>query len=83
MAAATTCAGGMDVRQRKSPGTHTRWSHGRHGSSPASTDSVTHPSSRHGAERAGSVGPYNPTIGTRVVAATCSGPLSPPMYNAA
>ena len=34
---------------------------------------------RHGAERAGSVGPYRPTIGTEVVAATCSGPLSPPM----
>ena len=38
---------------------------------------------RHGADRAGSVGPYRPTIGTSVVPATWSGPLSPPMNSAA
>jgi len=40
---------------------------------------VTNRSLRQGADRSGSVGPYKPTIGTRVVAAMCSGPLSPPM----
>ena len=38
---------------------------------------------RHGADRSASVGPYSPTTGTSDVAATCSGPLSPPTNNAA
>ena len=38
---------------------------------------------RNGCDRTGSVGPYNPTTGTPVVPAMCSGPLSPPMYRAA
>ena len=44
---------------------------------------IGNPRLRHGADRSGSVGPYSPTIGTRVVAAICSGPLSPPMKSAA
>ena len=39
--------------------------------------------SRHGRDRSGSVGPSSATIGVGVVEATCSGPLSPPMYTAA
>src|SRR5712671_5101258 len=57
LAASTTRPASIDVRQRKSPGAHTRWSHGRHGSAPASTDSVAYRASRQGAERTGSVGP--------------------------
>ena len=38
---------------------------------------------RHGADRAASVGPNRPTMGTSDVEATCSGPLSPPMNKAA
>lgn len=82
-AASTTASTSIRVRHRKSPGWHTRWSHGRHGRPSTSTDSVTSAGSRHGAERAASVGPYSPTIGVRVVDATCKGPLSPPMYRAA
>jgi hypothetical protein len=47
----------MEVRQRKSPGSQTRWSQGRHGSVPASTDSVIKEAARHGADLTGRVGP--------------------------
>jgi hypothetical protein len=59
----------MRVRQRKSPGTHVRWWHGRQGSAPASIDTVPIPGGRHGADRSGKVGPYKPTIGTSEVEA--------------
>ena len=55
---------GSRVRQRKSPGAQTRWSHGRQGSSPASTASLGRSLLRHGRDRTGSVGPYSATIGT-------------------
>src|SRR5690606_16382855 len=82
-AAAWTASAEMVVRHRKSPGAQTRWSHGRQGNAPASTDTVGIVAGRHGADRSGSVGPYSPTTGTSDVDAMCSGPLSPPMYNAA
>ena len=65
-------------RHRKSPGSHTRWSQGRHGSSPASTVSTAAAPPRHGPQTAGVVGPKSTTIGVAVVAATWAGPLSPP-----
>ena len=73
-AAFTTASGGIRVRQRKSPGAQTRWSHGRQGSSPASTASLRRSPLRHGCDRTGSVGPYSATIGTFDAAAMCSGP---------
>ncbi len=68
----------MPRRHRKSPGSHTRWSQGRHGSSPTSTVSTAAAPPRHGPQTAGVVGPKSTTIGVAVVAATCAGPLSPP-----
>jgi hypothetical protein len=52
-----TAAGISFVKHRKSPGAHTRWSHGRHASPSISTAIVTGPAGRHGADRAESVGP--------------------------
>ena len=71
--------GEIIVRQRKSPGTHSRWWHGRHGSAPASTAMAPIERSRQGIDRSGNVGPNSATTGVRVVAAICIGPLSPPM----
>ena len=71
--------GEIIVRQRKSPGTQWRWWQGRQGSGPASTPIAPIAGSRQGSDRSGSVGPNSATIGVRVVAAMCSGPLSPPM----
>ena len=78
--AAATISTLIRVRHRKSPGAHTRCRHGRHGSGPASTDSAAQRGSRQGIDRSASVGPNSATMGVRVVAAMCSGPLSPPMY---
>jgi hypothetical protein len=78
VAAFATVSGAMCRRQRKSPGSQTRWSQGRQGSEPASTMANGKCSGRHGAHVAGIVGPKIATIGTSVVAATCMGPLSPP-----
>jgi hypothetical protein len=52
-----TVAASMRVKHRKSPGAHARWSHGRHGKSSISTDSVVSRGSRQGLDRTDSVGP--------------------------
>ena len=74
-----TSAGRSVVRHLKSPGSQIRCSQGRHGSPVTSSASAGIAGLRHGADRAGSVGPYRPTIGVVVVAAICKGPVSPPM----
>ena len=72
---ARKCCRGSGNRRARS----VRWWQGRHGSGPASTAIDGTAGSRQGSERSGSVGPNSATTGVRVVAATCSGPLSPPM----
>ena len=52
-----TAAGAIVVRQRKSPGSQVRCSHGRQGSPAIAFDSGGLDGSRHGADRAGNVGP--------------------------
>ena len=44
-----TISGPMRVRHRKSPGSHTRWSHGRQGSGPARPPRTAARAGRHGA----------------------------------